>query len=85
MSAKATVELTVVTPATVQANLDALVYVSEQLQILGAAAAVAAALIAEGQPQGAVVAALVPVIQAQVMTFPTELLPATLVAQAAFV
>jgi len=84
MSAKGTVELYLVTPATTQANLDALVYVGEQAQILAAAAVVAAALIAAGEPQGAVVAALVPVIQQQVMMFPGQLLPATLVAQAAF-
>lgn len=85
MSAKTTVDQLVVMPATTQANLDAQVYVSEQAQILAVASTVAAALIAAGKPEGFAVAALVPVIQAQVMAFPAQLLPATLVAQAAFV
>jgi len=85
MSAKTTVNRYIVTPATVQANVNAGIYVANEGLILAAAATKAAALIAAGEPQGAVVAALVPVIQAQVAAFPAELQAATVVAQLAFV
>ncbi|MEX1364851.1 MAG: hypothetical protein AB1Z98_17115 [Nannocystaceae bacterium] len=84
MSAKSTVDQLVVTPATVLANVDAGVYVTQQTQILSAAATAAAAQIAQGLPQGVIVAALVPVLLAQATAFPAQVLPATLVAQAAF-
>lgn len=85
MSAKTTVATLVVTPATAQASLDAQAYVVEQTSILTAAAMVAAAQIAAGEPQGAVVAALVPLIQAVVEAFPEELERSSIPAQAAFV
>jgi hypothetical protein len=84
MSAKTTVNLYVVTPATLQAKLDAVRYVSDQGQILAAAASAAAALIAQQRPEGVAVAAIVPVIQALVATFPPKLTAATVVAQAPF-
>ena len=84
MSAKTTVNLYVVTPATVQANADAARYVSDQGAILGAAASAAAALIAQQRPEGVAVAAIVPVIQALVATVPAKLAAATAIAQAPF-
>lgn len=84
MSAKATVDQYVVTPATLQANVDATLYVAEQNAILGAAASAAAALIAQQRPEGVVVAAIVPVIQALVAAFPPKLAAATAVAKIPF-
>ena len=84
MSAKSTVDTYVVTPATLQANLDAALYVAEQSAILGAAASAAAALIAQQRPEGVVVAAIVPVIQALVATFPPKLAAATAIAKIPF-
>jgi hypothetical protein len=84
MSAKATVDRYVVTPATLQANLDAARYVADQGTILGAAASAAAALVAQQRPEGVVVAALVPVIQALVAAFPAKLAAATTVAKIPF-
>lgn len=84
MSAKTTVSQYVVTPATVQANLDAQRYVEDQLAILGAAASAAASLIAQERPEGVVVAAIVPVIQGLVTAFPPKLAAATAIAQVPF-
>lgn len=84
MSARATVDQYVVTPAVVQANLDAARYVADETAILGAAASAAAALIAQQRPEGAVVAAIVPVIQAMVSAFPPKLAAATAIAKLPF-
>jgi hypothetical protein len=84
MSAKSTVNLYVVTPATVQATADGARYVANQTQILTAAATAAAALIAQQRPEGVAVAAIVPVIQGIVAQFPPKLAVATALAQLPF-
>lgn len=84
MSAKSTVSQYVVTPANVQANVNAALYVANQMEILATATTVATALLVAGEPQGAPVLAIVPVIQSQVTEFPPELAAATAIAQAPF-
>lgn len=84
MSATTTVNLLVVTPATTQAQLDAALYVARQTEILSTASTVAAALLAAGEPQGAPVLAIVPVITAAVSAFQSQLPAATAIAQAPF-
>ncbi len=84
MSATDTVSQYEVTPAVVQANTDAALYVAEQGEILAAAASVAAAMIVAGKAEGVPVAAIVPVITAIVAQFPAKLAAAAAVAQAPF-
>ena len=84
MSATSTVSQYVVTPAITQATADAALYVANQSEILSTAASVAAALVAAGEPQGAPVLAIVPVITAAVSAFPGQLAAAAAVAQAPF-
>lgn len=84
MSASSTVSQYLVTPAITQANTDATSYVANQTDILNAASTVAAALLAAGEPQGAPVLAVVPVIAAAVAAFPAQLTAAGSVAEQAF-
>ncbi len=84
MTAKSTVDQYVVTPATVQATTDGALYVARQTEILNAAAAAAAALIAQGRPEGVPVAAIVPVLLGLVTEFPPKLAVATAIAQVPF-